>query len=230
MLSQLIEHGHGLRMSDPAKGALSLHCMARGAGFERRFNEAYSWEGLKRGSQPFALIQHTIAGRGELDFEGTHHALTPGDTVITEAAAICAYLADLFPDKNLAPPPGSAARGAYYRWLFFAAAPLEAAFVGKLVGHLATPAQASTVGYGSYAQAMDTLEFAITQGTPYLCGDQFTAADLYLTAALGWGMYAGGIEKRPAFERYVQPIMQREAYVRATATDAALIAPHPFPG
>lgn len=82
MLSALIEHGHGLRMSDPAKGALPLHCMARGAGFERRFNEAYSWEGMKRGSQPFALIQHTIAGRGELDFEGTHHALGPGDTML----------------------------------------------------------------------------------------------------------------------------------------------------
>ena len=175
-------------------------------------------------------VRMTAAHSLAISRMGEVPALTHGDTVITEAAAICAYLADLFPDKNLAPPPGSAARGAYYRWLFFAAAPLEAAFVGKLVGHLATPAQASTVGYGSYAQAMDTLEFAITQGTPYLCGDQFTAADLYLTAALGWGMYAGGIEKRPAFERYVQPIMQREAYVRATATDDALMAPHPFPG
>lgn len=82
MLSQLIQHGHGLRMTDPAKGALPLHCMARGAGFERRFNEAYSWEGLKRGTQPFALIQHTIAGRGELDFEGTHYPLAPGDTML----------------------------------------------------------------------------------------------------------------------------------------------------
>lgn len=82
MLSELIEHGHALRMTDPPKGALPLHCMARGAGFERRFNEAYSWEGMKRGSQPFALIQHTIAGRGELDFEGTRHALGPGDTML----------------------------------------------------------------------------------------------------------------------------------------------------
>ena len=145
-------------------------------------------------------------------------------------AAICAYLADLFPEKKLAPAPGSPERGAYYRWLFFAAAPLEAAFVGKSLGHLATPEQASVAGYGSYALAMDTLEFAITQGRPYLCGDQFTAADLYLTAALGWGMYTGCIEKRPAFERYIQPIMQREAYVRATAIDDALVAQHPFPG
>ncbi len=82
MLSQLIENGHGLRMIDPPKGTLPLHCMARGVGFERRFNEVYSWEGLKRGAQPFALIQHTIDGRGELDFEGTHHALGPGDTML----------------------------------------------------------------------------------------------------------------------------------------------------
>lgn len=156
-------------------------------------------------------------------------ALQHGDTVITENAAICAHLADLFPEKNLAPPVGSAARGVYYRWLFFAAAPLEAAFMGKSLGLLAPPDKASTVGYGSYAQAMDTLEFAITQGRPYLCGDQFTAADLYLSSALGWGMVTGGIEKRPAFERYIQPIMQREAYVRASAIDNALLAQHPMP-
>jgi AraC-like DNA-binding protein len=69
-------------MIELPKGPLALHCMARGAGFERRINEAYSWEGLKRGTAPFAVIQHTIAGRGELDFEGTHHALVPGDTML----------------------------------------------------------------------------------------------------------------------------------------------------
>ena len=82
MLSQLIDHGHGLRMITPPKGALPFHCMARGVGYERRFNEVYSWEGLKRGTQPFALIQHTVDGRGELDFEGIHHALGPGDTML----------------------------------------------------------------------------------------------------------------------------------------------------
>ena len=157
-------------------------------------------------------------------------AIVHGGVVVTECAAICAWLADAFPEAGLAPAPGDPLRGPYYRWLFFAAAPLEAAFVGKSLGHLATPEQASVAGYGSYALAMDTLEFAITQGRPYLCGEQFTAADLYLTAALGWGMYTGCIEKRPAFERYIQPIMQREAYVRATAIDDALVAQHPFPG
>lgn len=82
MLSQLINHGHAVRLIAPPKSALPLHCMARGAGFERRFNEVYSWEGLQRGSQPFALIQHTIRGRGELEFEGARHALGPGDTML----------------------------------------------------------------------------------------------------------------------------------------------------
>lgn len=82
MLSALIEHGHGLHLLQLPKGPLRLHCMGTGAGFERRFNEAYSWEGLKRGSAPFALIQHTIAGRGELDFGGTRHTLLAGDTML----------------------------------------------------------------------------------------------------------------------------------------------------
>ncbi len=82
VLSELIRHGHGLRLLSLPKGPLPLHCMGTGAGFERRFNEAYSWEGTKRGAVPFALIQHTIAGRGELDFEGTRHRLEPGDTML----------------------------------------------------------------------------------------------------------------------------------------------------
>ncbi|WP_370869327.1 glutathione S-transferase family protein [Variovorax ginsengisoli] len=150
-------------------------------------------------------------------------ALRHGDTVVTEQAAICAYLADLFPEKKLAPAPGSAARGAYYRWLFFAAAPMEAAFMGKSLGLLAPPDKATQVGYGSYDQVMDTLEIALTQARPYLCGDQFSAADLYLVAALAFGFRTGSIEKRPAFERYVQPILEREARVRAMAIDDELM-------
>lgn len=82
MLSDLIRHGHGLRLLSLERGPIPLHCMASGAGFEARFNEAYSWEGTKRGSAPFALVQHTIAGRGELDFDGTRHTLGPGDTML----------------------------------------------------------------------------------------------------------------------------------------------------
>lgn len=150
-------------------------------------------------------------------------ALKHGDTVITESAAICAYLADLFPEKKLAPAVGSAARGSYYRWLFFASGPLEAASTAKSLNLLAPPDKAIMAGYGTYADVMNTLEYAVSQG-PYLCGDHFTAADLYVAAHLNWGMQFGSIDKRPAFERYSQPIVQRPAGLRATAIDDALMA------
>lgn len=156
--------------------------------------------------------------------------LTHGDTVITEHAAICTYLVDLFPEKQLAPVLGSPERAAYYRWLFFAAGPLEAAFTGKLFDQLAPPDKSFMVGYGNYELTMDTLEFAIKQSRPYLCGEQFSAADAYLAACIHWGMHSGGIEKRPTFEHYIGPILQRPAYLRACAMDDALLAQHPFPG
>lgn len=150
-------------------------------------------------------------------------ALKHGDTVVTENAAICTYLADLFPEKKLAPPVGSAARGSYYRWLFFAAGPLEAASTAKSLNLLAPPDKAVQAGYGTYTDVMNTLEYAVSQG-PYLCGDHFTAADLYVAAYLNWGMQFGDVEKRPAFERYAQPIVQRPACLRANAIDDALMA------
>ncbi len=153
-------------------------------------------------------------------------ALKHGDTVITEVAAICAYLADLFPEKNLAPPLGSAERGSYYRWLFFVAGPLDAIITAKALNLMPPPDKAIMVGYGSYTDVMNTLEAAVSRGH-YLCGDAFTAADLVLAAYLNWGMQTGGIEKRAAFERYSQPIVQRPACVRAAAMDDALL---PKPG
>jgi AraC-like DNA-binding protein len=82
MLSDLIAHGHKVQAIAPARGPLGLHVMATGAGFEKRANEVYNWEGLKRGDAPFVIIQHTIGGRGELDFAGTRHVLLPGSTMI----------------------------------------------------------------------------------------------------------------------------------------------------
>lgn len=149
-------------------------------------------------------------------------ALKHGDTVITEVAAICAYLADLFPEKKLAPPVGSAARGSYYRWLFFIAGPVDAVITAKSLNLMAPPDKAIMAGYGQYADVMNTLEAAVAKG-PYLCGDTFTAADLVLAAYLSWGMATGGIEKRAAFERYVQPIVARPACERAAAIDNALL-------
>lgn len=153
-------------------------------------------------------------------------AIRHGNTVVTEAAAICAYLADAFPQAGLAPPPGSRERGPYYRWLFFSSGPVEQTVVNRSLGFVTPPERRGMVGYGSYEDVMDTLEKAVS-GDAWLTGDRFTAADLYVGAQLGWGLQSGGIEKRPAFERFVARVTQRPAYVRATQIDNALIPQQP---
>jgi glutathione S-transferase len=151
-------------------------------------------------------------------------ALTDGATVVTECAAICAYLADAFPDAGLAPPAGDRLRGPYYRWLFFAAGPLEAAVTNKAMGWEVPPDRQRMAGYGSYGQVLDVLEPTLT-GREYLVGGGFTAADLYLGSLLGWGLNFGMLEKRPAFEAYVARLTKRPAYRRATEIDDGLAAP-----
>lgn len=143
--------------------------------------------------------------------------------VVTEAAAICAYLADAFPEAGLAPPPGDPLRGPYYRWMFFAAGPLEAAVTNKAFGFAVPEGREGMAGYGSFADAMDALEAAVSGGE-YLAGGRFTAADLYLGSHIGWGLAFGSIEKRPAFERYWARVGARPAALRAEATDDALMA------
>jgi glutathione S-transferase len=150
-------------------------------------------------------------------------AIRHGGIVVTETAAICAYLADAFPDKGLAPPPGSFERGPYYRWMFFAAGPVEAAVTGKSMGLLAPPDKKMMAGYGSFEETIDALERAVSR-SPYICGDTFSAADVYVGSQIGWGMMFGNIEKRPAFETYVGRLVQRPASVRARQIDDAIVA------
>ncbi|MBC7471436.1 MAG: glutathione S-transferase family protein [Ramlibacter sp.] len=141
-----------------------------------------------------------------------------GDTVVTEAAAICAYLADAFPEKKLAPPLDQ--RGAYYRWLFFAAGPMEAAVTAKALGLLAPADKSGMAGYGSFEQTIDTLERAVA-GREFIAGDRFTAADVYVGSQIGWGLLFGTIEKRAAFTEYVGRLQARPAAQRASALDDA---------
>ena len=147
-----------------------------------------------------------------------------GETVVTEAAAICAYLADAFQDAGLAPPPGNAKRGPYYRWLFFGAGPLEAVATGKALGLLAPPDKKAMAGYGSFEDTIDALESAAASSAPWLCGEQFTAADVYLGAQIGWGMQFGWLERRPAFAEYWDRLSARPAARRAAELDDALSA------
>jgi glutathione S-transferase len=149
-------------------------------------------------------------------------ALLHSETVITESAAICAYLADAFPDAGLAPPSGDRLRGAYYRWLFFAAGPVEAAVTNQVLGVTVPEGRERMVGYGCMADVMDTLEAALS-GHEYLVGDRFSAADLYVGSRLGFGMMFRTIEKRPAFETYCARLQARPAAERARAIDDALV-------
>ncbi|HTV26919.1 MAG TPA: glutathione S-transferase family protein [Xanthobacteraceae bacterium] len=155
-------------------------------------------------------------------------ALRHGDVVVTEVAAICAYLADAFPQAKLAPPPGDRRRGPYYRWLFFAAGPVEAAISNKALGFVVPQERERMMGYGRIEHVMSALETALSR-SDYLAGDDFTAADLYVGSALGFGMMFGTVEKRPAFERYWQRVSARPACKRAKELDDAL-APRPQAG
>ena len=144
-----------------------------------------------------------------------------GDAVVTECAAICAYLADAFPAAGLAPP--TASRADYYRWLFFAAGPVESAVTNKSLGFVVPEGRGVMAGYGSFEQTIDALERAVT-GVDYIAGGKFSAADVYVGSQILWGMQFGSIEKRPAFEAYGARIAARPAYIKAKEIDGALIA------
>lgn len=143
-------------------------------------------------------------------------------TVVTEVAAICAYLADAFPQAGLAPDVSDPLRGTYYRWLFFAAGPLEMAVTARMMKWEAPAERQGTLGYGNESLTLNALEGAIA-GRTWLCAEQFTAADVYVGSALRWGMMFGTIDKRAVFEAYVSRLEARPALQRAMALDAALL-------
>jgi glutathione S-transferase len=148
-------------------------------------------------------------------------ALRHGETIVTEGAAICAYLADVFPKAGLAPPPGSRLRGPYYRWMFFAAGPIEAANTDRALGVAVRPEQSRMVGYGTREQSLAALEDQLNR-SEYIGGDRFTAADVYVGSHIGSGMMFGVIDKRPAFERYWSLVGTRPAAQRAREIDEEL--------
>jgi glutathione S-transferase len=143
-------------------------------------------------------------------------AIRHGATVVTECAAICLYLADAFPAAGLAPP--LAERGAYYRWILFAAGPVEACLADRSLGIEVPADKEMMVGYGNYGQVVDTLEKSLAGGA-YIAGNTFTAADVYVGAQIGWGLQFGTIEKRPRFAEYWARISDRDAHRRANALD-----------
>ncbi|MFQ1700119.1 glutathione S-transferase family protein [Loktanella agnita] len=148
-------------------------------------------------------------------------AIRHGDTVVTECAAICAYLADAFPDAGLAPALPD--RGAYYRWLFFAAGPVETAVTNNAMGFTLPTEKEQTVGYGSLSHVTDTLEGLFADGRSFVLGDDFSAADVYLGSQIAWSVGFKTMELRPGFADYIARLDARPARQRATEKDNALM-------
>ncbi len=150
-------------------------------------------------------------------------ALKHGDAIITETPAILTYLADTFPEKGLIPAPGSAARADFYRWLFFTAGPLEQATIATRLGWeapqltpMGTPGR-GFIGYGNLKLTLNAIEAHLSQHA-YICGDQFTAADIYLASHLSFGIhYTKAYPTRPVFDSYINKINQRPAKQRVDA-------------
>jgi glutathione S-transferase len=147
-------------------------------------------------------------------------AIVHRGTVVTESAAICAYLADAFPAAGLAPGVDDPKRGSYLRWLFFGAGCVEPAVIDRMFSR-PPPSRPAAMGYGNYDDTINTLEKALTPG-PFILGDHFSAADVYLASAIGWAVSMKAVEPRPVFGSYLGRIGQRPAYQRAMAQSGAL--------
>ena len=148
-------------------------------------------------------------------------AIVHNGKVVTEVAAICLYLADAFPKAGLAPDTDD--RADYYRWMFFLSGPVEAAFTARAMGWEVPPGRDVMAGFGNYDIVMGALE-KMLDGRQFIAGNRFTAADLFVGAMVNFMIGFKLIEPRPAFTDYAARMIDRDAYRRATAIDAALVA------
>ena len=141
--------------------------------------------------------------------------------IVTECAGIIAYLADVFPEAELA--PRAEEKADYYRWLFFAAGPIEQAVTNKSAGFEPSEEKGRMFGYGSYDLAVNTLADHLAEST-FVCGDRFTAADVYVGSQVMWGTQFGTLPSLQPFLDYGERLASREAYQRAKGIDMQLIA------
>ena len=148
-------------------------------------------------------------------------AISHNGKIVTECAAICAYLADAYPEAGLGPREEEKAD--YYRWLFFAAGPLEHAVTNNYAGFNTSGDQQRMFGYGNYDLAVNTLADHLA-GRSFVCGPRFTAADVYVGSAVMWGTQFGTMPKLEPFLAYADRLGQREAYKRGKDEDNQLIA------
>ena len=165
----------------------------------------------------FAKNEHKAPAFLALNPMGKLPTIEHRGTIVTETAAIIAYLADTFPQAGLAPALCEPARGAYYRWLFFGAGCFEPALLDKMMKRPEVERK-SAVGWGSYDDVLATLKTALATG-PYLLGDKFTAADIYVGSELNFAVMFGapGLEGEPAIDAYLARLAERPAFQRVMA-------------
>ncbi len=147
-------------------------------------------------------------------------ALVHGGVAVTEAAAICAYLADAFAEKGLAPAPSDPKRGAYFRWMFFAPSCVEPAMID--IFNKRKNENPASIGYGNADQVIATAKTALAAGD-FILGDQFSAADVVFGSTLNFAMMFGAIEKQEPFTSYVDRLMARPAVARCNEKNAAFM-------
>jgi glutathione S-transferase len=185
---------------------------------------------LEELGQPFELVVLDLK-KGE-QREPAYLAVNPmgkvpavkhGESIITESAAICTFLADEFPAAKLAPRIGDPARGTYLRWMFFHGSAFEPAVIDHALKR--EPGSRQMLPYGDYDTTMNVLADALAKG-PYLLGETFSAADVQMGSNLRWTMKFGIVPQRPEFVRYVELLAKRPALIRALARDEQL-APKP---
>jgi len=149
-------------------------------------------------------------------------ALKHGDVAITEAAAICTYLADAFPKAGLSVPIGEPRRGVYLKWLFFGPSCIEPAMMDRAAPRKEEPRR-GMLGYGEFDTVMDVVAKAVAVG-PHIMGEQFTAADVVVGSGLRFGMMFKLLPERPEFTAYVGRLALRPALQRTQAKDKELAA------
>lgn len=167
-------------------------------------------------NKPAALLEANPMGKVPVI---VHHT-SNGEKIVTEAAAICHYLAEMHPQAGLLPQDDEMAD--YFRWLFFAAGPLEQAIAARHLGFEPKPEQQGMAGWGSFERAIATLEQHLAARN-YVCGSRFTMADVYVGSQVDWGLTFGTLPPNEAFVAYAELLQERSAYKAAKAIDNGLI-------
>jgi len=181
---------------------------------------------LEELGQPFAIELLKLKSGDQRKAEylainpmGKVPTLIDGDVIVSEASAICCYLADAYPEAGLAPAVREPLRGPYLKWLFYMPSCIEPAIIDKALNRPEAPR--STAGWGDYDTVISVLRDATAKASPYLLGEKFSAADVAIGSALRWGMQFKLLPDLPELVAYVERLKLRPALQRQLARDEA---------